>query len=256
MNSGGAKINNSVAHHGSPSLSPDGKFLFFIRHGIITDMEIYWVSTSIIDVLRKYAFAPKLSTPIRNMTINADSLFNYQVPENTFSCEYGTDSLKYSATLSNGSDLPSWLHFDSDTKTFSGTPRQAEIDIIKITATNKDSTSVSCTFRITVTNPTGIEKDNNQLPKESELLQNYPNPFNPSTVINYRLPESCNAKLVIYDTLGREIKILVNSFQHAGEHSIVWNGMDELNSQVSSGVYFYRLESGNLIIHKKMTLIR
>jgi len=58
MNSGGAKINNSVAHHGGLSLSPDGKFLFFIRHGIITDMEIYWVSTSIIDVLRKYAFAP------------------------------------------------------------------------------------------------------------------------------------------------------------------------------------------------------
>jgi hypothetical protein len=256
MNSGGAKINNSVAHHGSPSISPDGKFLFFFRHSIITDMDVYWVSTHVIDGLKKNVFAPKLSRQIPNMIVKRDSVIKYVIPRNTFSCEYGTETLKYTATLSNGSDLPSWLHFDSDTRMLSGTPTQAEIDDIKITATNKDSTSASCIFKITITNPTGIGKDNNQLPVELKLLQNYPNPFNPSTVIVYQLPAAGNVRISIFNLLGQKVKTFFNSFQSAGEHSLVWDGRDDSNIPVSSGMYFYRLETEETALVMKMVLLR
>jgi uncharacterized protein (TIGR02145 family) len=465
MNRSGADIN--ILGQNSPTLSPDGKYLFFNRHdqpasGNIAD--IFWVSTNIIDTLKKIAFAPKLKRQIPNMNIKTDSVLNYVIPDNTFSCEYGTDSLKYAATLSNGSTLPSWLHFDSDTRTLSGTPTQTEIDTIKITATNRDTVSAICSFRITVTASTGQEtvtdidgnvyqtvtigtqvwmkenlkatryrngdtigttypptrkyanvstskyqwayngndslaaiygrlytwyaatdsrnvcptcwhvptitewrtligflggnavahaklketgtthwkspnadatnesgfsglpggtrwgdtvfidmgthghywsssasdnfwvwrlllyydtfddnmflgttaKDNawavrcikdattgvddsknrKQIPEEMTLHQNYPNPFNPTTVISYQLPVSSNVKLSIFNALGQKIKTLVNVFQNAGEHSLVWDATDDRSNSVSSGVYFYSLQTDEMTLQKKMMLVR
>jgi hypothetical protein len=233
--------------------------LFFCHHtnsASIDVIDIYWVSTHILVGLKKTVFAPRLSNQIPAKSIKADTAFNYIIPGNTFSCEYGTDSLQYSASLSNGSALPSWLTFNAGTRTLSGTPRQVEIDTIKITATNKDTVSASCSFRIMVTAPTGVEKEKSQLPRETQLHQNYPNPFNPSTVISYQLSVSSNVNLKIYDTLGREIKTLVNSFQNAGEHSVTWGATDNSNNPVSSGVYFYKVETNETSIQKKMILIR
>jgi uncharacterized protein (TIGR02145 family) len=106
--------------------------------------------------------------------------------------------------------------------------------------------------------PTSIEdsKNGKQLNEEIKLNQNYPNPFNPSTVINYRLTEPDNVKLKIYDAIGREVKTFVDSYQNAGEHSIVWDSTDNSNNPVSSGIYFYSLETGALKLQKKMMLIR
>jgi hypothetical protein len=257
MNKSGANIN--ILNQGGLSLSPDGNYLFFCRGDNPATGEfwdVYWVSTHILVGLRKYAFAPRLSRHILDMNIKIDSVINYVIPDNTFSCEYGTDSLKYAATLSNGSALPSWLHFDPNTKTLSGTPKQTETDTIKIIAANSDTVSASCLFKITVTNATGVEEDNGQHPKEFMLLQNYPNPFNPATVISYQLPAYSNMKLTIYNILGQKIKTLVNSFQNAGEHSLVWDATDEKSNLVSSGVYFYKLEVGAMNLQKKMMLLR
>jgi hypothetical protein len=261
MNSCGAKINIHTEVQFSPSLSPDGKFLFFSRTKAASTLgeplDIYWVSTHVIVGLKKSAFAPRLSKKIPNMNIKTDSVINYVIPENTFSCEHGTDSLKYTATLKNGSSLPSWLHFDSDTRTLSGTPTQTEIDTIKITATNTDTVSASCTFKITVVaGSTGIEEYKNQFPKDFGLQQNYPNPFNPSTVNSYQLSVNSNVKLSIFNVLGQKINTLVNGFQNGGEHSLVWDATDERNNPVSSGIYFYCLEVGAMNLQKKMVLVR
>jgi hypothetical protein len=260
MNSCGAKINIHTEVQWSPSLSPDGKFLFFSRLKAnatsVDPMDIYWVSTHVIVGLKKVAFGPKLSNQIPAMSIKADTVFNYEIPRNTFSCEYGTDSLQYSAGLSNGSALPSWLTFNAETRTLSGTPKQAEVVNLKIIATNADTVSATCTFKITVTKATGIEESNNNLPTEFKLCQNYPNPFNPSTVISYKLPVDSNVKLKIYDTLGREVKSLVDSYQGSGNYSLIWDATDDNNNPVSSGVYFYKLEAGEACIQKKMVLVR
>lgn len=91
--------------------------------------------------------------------------------------------------------------------------------------------------------------------KEYVLNQNYPNPFNPSTVIRYAIPQTGNVKLSIYNILGSEVATLVNEFQEAGvytkEFSVNRNGL-----QLSNGVYFYKLESGNFTDTKKFILMK
>jgi uncharacterized protein (TIGR02145 family) len=105
---------------------------------------------------------------------------------------------------------------------------------------------------------TGVDDPTNrkQIPGEMKLNQNYPNPFNPSTVISYQLPAFSNVKLTIYNLLGQKIKTLVNSFQNAGEHSLVWDATDEKNNPVSSGIYFYSLVTNGIRLQKKMIMVR
>lgn len=103
--------------------------------------------------------------------------------------------------------------------------------------------------------PIGIA-NNTELINGYSLSQNYPNPFNPATVIRFSIPVSGNVSLKIYDMLGREVKTLVSNFVNAGAHEVNFNGSD-----LSSGVYFYKLESegidGNkFLMTKKMMLIK
>ena len=95
-----------------------------------------------------------------------------------------------------------------------------------------------------------------QLPTAFNLLQNYPNPFNPVTSINYQLASDARVTLTVYDIMGQKIRTVVNEDQSAGFRSIVWNGKDNYNNPVSSGVYFYRLHAGNYIQTRKMILMR
>ena len=97
----------------------------------------------------------------------------------------------------------------------------------------------------------GVEEDQSLSPNTFNLFQNYPNPFNPSTTIRFELPFSGLATLKIYDVLGNEITTLVNEDKPVGEYEIEFNG-----SQLSSGVYFYQLKSGNFIQTKKMILVK
>ena len=89
-----------------------------------------------------------------------------------------------------------------------------------------------------------------------KLFQNYPNPFNPVTKIRYELPQSTDVILKIYGITGNEIETLINEYQSKGLHSITWDGTDRYGNTVSSGVYIYRLKSGNMCLNKKMLIIK
>lgn len=89
------------------------------------------------------------------------------------------------------------------------------------------------------------------LPAIFSLSQNYPNPFNPITTILYELPKSSMAKLVVYDMLGREVSVLVNDRRDAGVHEVQFDG-----SNLSSGVYFYRLQAGDFTQTNRLLLLR
>jgi len=89
------------------------------------------------------------------------------------------------------------------------------------------------------------------LPSGFSLSSNYPNPFNSSTTISYTLPHPADVTLDIYDILGRKIETLVNKQQPAGYHQVVWNADD-----FTSGVYFYKLATGDFAESKKMLLIK
>jgi hypothetical protein len=249
----GSEINTN-ANDSDGDITPDGKYMTFNREW----KDIYWVSSSFIDSLRYTNFVPYVKRTISNRTVVKDSLFNYQIPDSTFIDDDGNNTLRYAAILSNGTPLPAWLSFDSITCVFSGIPDTAVQYNMKVTATDAAGASVSsAVFRITVTNPpAGIKEEDGQVPKGFKLDQNYPNPFNPSTTIHYSLAKSSFVKLNIYNLLGQKIKTLIDSYQSAGEHSLVWDAMDERKSSVSSGVYFYCLEAGERILQRKMILIR
>ncbi len=100
---------------------------------------------------------------------------------------------------------------------------------------------------------TGDDEEEN-LPAEFSLSQNYPNPFNPTTTIRYALQVSGYTTLKVYDILGREAATLVNEYKEAGQYSIQLSTNNNL--QLSSGVYFYKLQSGNFVQTKKMILLK
>jgi len=88
-------------------------------------------------------------------------------------------------------------------------------------------------------------------PTKFTLKQNYPNPFNPSTTIEYSIPQSGNVKLKIYNSIGEEITTLVNNYEEAGNYKIIFDA-----SSLSSGIYFYKLETGHFTSVKKMILLK
>jgi hypothetical protein len=83
------------------------------------------------------------------------------------------------------------------------------------------------------------------LPLEWKLFQNCPNPFNPQTTINYTLPHDGDVSLKIYSITGELVKTLVNDKQDIGYYTVLWNGKDDRNNEVASGIYFYTLQVGN-----------
>jgi hypothetical protein len=95
-------------------------------------------------------------------------------------------------------------------------------------------------------------------PLQSLILhQNYPNPFNPETTISFTLKDpALSLKLNIYNIKGQLVKTLYDGALQKGQHSFVWNGTDEMNCQVSSGVYFYRLSNGKESRQRKMVLMK
>jgi hypothetical protein len=104
--------------------------------------------------------------------------------------------------------------------------------------------------------PLAIGDDGTQLPLETKLVGNYPNPFNPTTTIEFSLKESGNVRLDVFNVLGQKVKTLVNSQMNAGNHSIVWDGRDANGSEVSSGVYFVKLNTDNYTSTRKMLLTK
>jgi hypothetical protein len=97
------------------------------------------------------------------------------------------------------------------------------------------------------------------LPQKLALAQNYPNPFNPSTTIRYEIPARLSGLKVvlrIYNSLGQEVRTLVNGIEEPGARSIVWDGKNDLGQTVSSGIYLYRLRVGNEVLTKKMLFLK
>ena len=97
----------------------------------------------------------------------------------------------------------------------------------------------------------GINKIENTIPEDYALFQNYPNPFNPSTLIQFALPRESYVNLEVFNALGEKVEVLVSEEMSAGTYKYEWNAED-----LTSGIYFYRLQAGGFIDTKKMILLR
>jgi hypothetical protein len=94
------------------------------------------------------------------------------------------------------------------------------------------------------------------IPESYALHQNYPNPFNPVTKIEYDIPGDGNVSLVVYDVLGRQVITLVNGFQTAGYHDVLWDGTDERGKKAGAGIYIYRFTTAVYSEAHKMVLLK
>ena len=95
-----------------------------------------------------------------------------------------------------------------------------------------------------------------ETPKVAFLEQNYPNPFNPQTTIRFGLAGAGSVTLMIYDPAGRLVTTIIDETMPAGHYSETWDGKDSNGSAVSSGVYFYKLDTGSIAQTRKMILLR
>ncbi|MCH7496045.1 MAG: T9SS type A sorting domain-containing protein [Candidatus Marinimicrobia bacterium] len=91
----------------------------------------------------------------------------------------------------------------------------------------------------------------NSIPQSPSLDQNFPNPFNPVTTIEFSVPRSGDVSLIIYNANGREIERMVDGEMSAGRFTSVWNA-----TELASGIYFYRLQTGEFVLTRKMVLLK
>ena len=98
---------------------------------------------------------------------------------------------------------------------------------------------------------TDVKLSQSEIPAHFSLSQNYPNPFNPSTAISFDLPLRSFVSLKVFDILGREVSTIASGEMEAGSYTLQWNA-----ANMSSGVYFYRIQSGSFEAVKKMMLLK
>ena len=123
---------------------------------------------------------------------------------------------------------------------------------------HKDERLQIVSWQVRLVSGRGVEFEdaNASLPKKTELSQNYPNPFNPTTTLRYALASTASVRLAVFSLDGRLIRTLIEGKVPAGEHQTVWDGRDEEGNVVPSGVYYYRLQAGEVTETRKLTLLK
>lgn len=110
---------------------------------------------------------------------------------------------------------------------------------------------------VQIVSSTGVDSQDETIPGLlTHLKHNYPNPFNPSTRIDYSLAQSGPVSLQVFNIKGQLVRTLIQENQESGIYSLTWNGKDEKNNNVSSGVYFYKLTAGKYNQTRKMILMK
>jgi len=101
-----------------------------------------------------------------------------------------------------------------------------------------------------------VDPNNEPPPDSFEVKQQYPNPFIPSTLIEYSLSQQSDVYIIVYDTMGEQVAILIDKEQPAGDYQVEWDGCYSNGEEAPSGIYFYRIITDNFTIVKKLLLLR
>lgn len=104
--------------------------------------------------------------------------------------------------------------------------------------------------------PVAVEEEVSGVAQKFSLGQNYPNPFNPKTTFKYAIPQQADVNIAIYNILGQRVFTHTKSTVAPGTYQFTWNGVDNQNQAVSSGVYFYQIQAGDFSATKKMVLMK
>jgi hypothetical protein len=209
--------------------------------GVVTPM-VTGVTGSIYDGIQYYAFA---GCPIINgfdvLETNGGSNYTLQLPDYNSVAYY----IGISNAILNSAGQPirtSWIGH-SFMYVRNGGLQMARNELVEATWKFFE-------------NETEEDITGETVPAQYALMQNYPNPFNPSTTIKFNMPVKGHVSLKIYNVAGQLVRTLSNQDWDAGQHSIDWNGKNDIGSSVASGVYFYKIEADSFQSTKKMVLLR
>ena len=246
LNGGTGNVEDCLIEMGNITTSPNasGNYSFTIAPGtydlfatldgyqttIIEDIVVISGETIIVNITLNYLFPPQ------NLiyTIEGDYIILDWDAPNTM-----RELLGYKIYL-DSTEIAEIL--DPTITTYSDPIPGAGTFEYGVTALYDEGESDPSTVNVVITN-TG----NNLVPLETRLNGNYPNPFNPSTTISFQLAETSSVELMIYNIKGQKVKELMNSNLDAGYYKVVWNGKDNQNHAVSSGIYFYKMKSGKYV---------
>ncbi len=162
--------------------------------------------------------------------------------------------------MSDDEELVSSLNFmilpdEEVTQTLVFAPsRDQEFSAQAIITTDDPNNNELIIYLAGIANP--VSNDNQAVPAITALKGNYPNPFNPETTISFGMNKAGKVDLVIYNILGQKVKTLLSENRQAGNHQVVWNGKDANNRNVASGVYFYKMTTGDYSKTSKMILMK
>ncbi len=234
----GPFVNTSSDDFG-PYVTTDNIYLFY-ESGYTSPSSIYWVRVDqLIDSLMYTNFFPYVKNPIPDQTAIEGELFTFTIPDSTFIDDDGNNSLTYTAKLTDGNPLPSWLAFDTIAGTFTGTPVNVETFNIRVTATDTAGEAASTIFKITVNNSVSIEQVN----AIGSVALIFPNPT--SGLINISLDLS-REKMATFEIINLEGKVVLKD-KFKNKMSI------DLTSN-PKGIYVIRIIACNEIITSKICL--
>ncbi len=191
-----------------------------------------------------------LNKPYHTTTISGPTTVYKRTNNTWFSNIYNGHGPYTYKWFKNGTQVSTAQNLTMNSGTSSFTLRLEVTD----TYTNMTATSTMNVTVNSVIDP--IEKSLSETPNEFKLHGNYPNPFNPTTTIKFDLKEDSKVTLKIYNTLGQEVRSLVNDTKEAGYHSVLWDGKNNQGSAVPSGLYIYRINAGNYVKSMKMMLVK
>ncbi|MCD4818882.1 MAG: T9SS type A sorting domain-containing protein [Candidatus Cloacimonetes bacterium] len=199
----------------------------------------------------------QVATATVDVTIGAGFVGNISLPYVIHGDEWGDEPHEITGemTLTSSGEPLTWLTLSSNSGSI-GANNSEEI-ILTFDTNELENSTYTANLIIThngrneeiipitlVVDP-DADGNNDIISLKTNLGTNYPNPFNPETTIKYNLKTDANVELEIYNIKGQKVKTLVNNEMKAGAHTIVWQGKDENNNSVSSGVYFYKLNTKN-----------
>ncbi len=235
----GSTINWGLGMWG-PFVTPDHKYLFYTTgtKQNYSDTYIYWARVDgLIDSLKHTNFIPYIKNKIPDQADTAGHSFNFTIPDSTFVDDDGNSTLTYSAKLTNGQPLPSWLAFDTIAATFSGTPTDTDTLNIRIKAVDPAGANTSTTFKIAIQESSAIHQ------KQGRLIRIFPNPSSGMVNVIMEGSHGKTAMVEVRDYTGRTV--LTKSF----------NNRTNLNlGGKPAGIYFLKLMLDSEIAIRKVCI--
>ena len=208
----------------------------------LTSLNVYTVVSSPVGIIGDFYFGTNVSAGTPHPAIGYDSWFWEKIVVNGDSV-----SIWAFADGEAPADTATWTYTTDNVAVGAGAPT-----LLIVGVTDDDSSAIHIDEFWYNETPTGMSiSDDAPIASRYELGQNYPNPFNPITHIRFNIPETGNTKLTVFNIMGEAVANLVDGVVSAGAHTVSWNA-----ANMPTGVYFYRMESGNFTQTRKLLLVK